>query len=99
MAKKSAFNRITVSEMSYENNAPTRRDESGNVVPSDLIGWEKTTVALMSDKTILIKRDTRFLDRAQKDYGTWKVYGKLKDGLTKEDFIRIYEKRGYTRKI
>lgn len=61
--------------------------------------WEKTTRRLMSDGTVLEKRDVRFRPNPlctwddpngrRYSYG-WKVYGKLKSGLTADDFARIY---------
>lgn len=57
--------------------------------------WERTTRRLMSDGTILEKRDVQFqpdwLDKhgRKHSYG-WKVHGKLKAGLTAEDFARVY---------
>jgi len=61
--------------------------------------WERATRRLMSDGTIIEKRDVRFRPTPNctwddpkgryYSYG-WKVYGKLKVGLTAEDFARIY---------
>jgi hypothetical protein len=61
--------------------------------------WERSTRRLMSDGSILEKRDVRFRPTpncAWEDpqgrlysYG-WKLRGKLKAGLTAQDFARIY---------
>lgn len=61
--------------------------------------WERCTRRLMSDGTILEKRDVRFRPANPPlswedpkgryySYG-WKVHGKLKQGLTPDDFARI----------
>jgi hypothetical protein len=61
--------------------------------------WERVTRRLMSDGTVLEKRDVRFApspactweDPKGRRYSyAWKVYGKIKAGLTAEDFARIY---------
>lgn len=65
-----------------------------------LTKWERKTLALMSDRTILEKRDVRFqpdwLDKEGRFYSYgWKVKGKAKEGVTPEKFIEIYSKAGF----
>lgn len=91
MAKLKARNRTEIVRMEREDNAPK----------SEIIIWEKVTVAMMSDGKMLEKRDVRFpagpydngKDRKH-TYG-WKVKGKLKADMTREKFIEIFSKRGY----
>jgi hypothetical protein len=67
----------------------------GETTRKALTIWERVTRRLMSDGTILEKRDVRFQpdwmdkDGRRHSYG-WKVHGKLKPGLTADDFARIY---------
>lgn len=65
---------------------------------------DRTQVALMTDGNVLSRRVLRWRPGGPMlqyggspthDYG-WKVKGKIKAGLTAEDFIRIYQDRGYT---
>lgn len=64
--------------------------------------WERITLTLMSDRTILEKLDVRFNDANDPkgyyphSYG-WKVKGKLKKDLDTQKFIDIYVKAGYTK--
>ena len=61
-----------------------------------LTSWERRTLALMSDRTILVKDDVRFRsDNRPHSYG-WKVKSKVKPGVTREQFIEAYAKAGYT---
>lgn len=72
----------------------------GEVLP--LTKWEKKTIALMSNGKVLEKLDVIFhpnffdLLGRKHSYG-WKVKGKIKAGLTVEDFVAIYEKSGFTK--
>jgi hypothetical protein len=63
--------------------------------------WERVTRRLMSDGNILEKRDVRFRpspipaswddpNGRRYSYG-WKVAGKIKQGLTTADYIRIHQ--------
>jgi len=69
---------------------------------SDLTDWERVTITIMSDRTILKKRDVRFLPDTYNPTGRrhtwgWKVAGKIKEGA---DLVRIqewYEARGFER--
>lgn len=63
--------------------------------------WERTTIALMSDRKILSKWDVRF--RADNMYPNgrphsygWNVRGKAKAGVDAAKFREIYLKAGYT---
>lgn len=95
MAKLSARNRKELVRLSKE----TRHDD----VAGD-ITWSKMTYAIMSDRTILVKRDVRF--KADAFYGQparfhsygWKVWTKVKDleGAL-ERTIKRFTDRGYTR--
>lgn len=100
MAKLSARGRTVQVEATREYDAAmlTARAAAHGFLDSEgkpLTTWERVTRRLMSDGTILEKRDVRFQpDWLDKDghrhsYG-WKVYGKLKAGLTAEDFARVY---------
>lgn len=61
-----------------------------------LCSWERRTLALMSDRTILVKDDVRFRsDNRPHSYG-WKVKSKVKPGVTREQFIEAYAKAGYS---
>lgn len=106
MAKLSARNRTCLVEVSREYDAATLQTahdryklsyEPTYVAGSDpaLTMWERKTLRLMSNRTILEKLDVRFqpdwLDKhgRRHSYG-WKVRGKLKPNLTPVDFARIY---------
>jgi len=65
---------------------------------------DRTQVALMTDGNVLSRRVLRWRPggpmlqyggNPTHDYG-WKVKGKIKAGLTAEDFVRIYQDSGYT---
>jgi|SRR5579885_1818423 len=64
--------------------------------------WERITLTLMSDRTILEKLDVRFNDAHNPkgyyshSYG-WKRKGKAKEGIDAQRFIDIYTKAGYTK--
>ncbi len=110
MAKLSARNRQTTVEVVREYDAAIlqaghdryeasyKPDYVAGSDPS-LTVWERCTRRLMSDGTILEKRDVRFRpspactwedpNGRRYSYG-WKVHGKLKAGLTADDFARIY---------
>jgi len=76
-----------------------QHDKHWNDGQPSLTIWERSIRRLMSDNTILEKRDVRFRPSpsctwedqrgVRHSYG-WKVRGKLKTGLTAEDFARIY---------
>jgi len=93
MAKLSAGGRTEVVRMVRENPNPTY---------SDLITWEKVTVALMSDRKILVKRDVRFKSAGSWDtrnfhsYG-WKVKATIHslEPATVENWKNCYVKQGF----
>lgn len=83
----------------YPDGQWTRSDGTVEPLPASmaqaLTTWERLTRRLMSDGTVLEKRDVRFqpdwLDKQGRRYSYgWKVYGTLKAGLTAADFARIY---------
>lgn len=85
MAKLSARGRTELARVSIEKETPD----------SALVSWEKTTVTLMSDGSIMEKRDVKFRsDNRRHSYG-WSVLGKAKAGLTPRQFADIYAKRGF----
>jgi hypothetical protein len=85
MAKLKARGRQEIARLVKENDLPEDRSFS----------HEKKQVALMSDGNVLKRRVLRWRDEhAPHDYG-WKVAGKIKAGLTPEDFIAAYLKTGY----
>lgn len=58
--------------------------------------WEKVSVVLMSDRTLLRKRVVIFrFDNRRHDYG-WTVSGKVKPNTTREMIRSVYEKIGYS---
>jgi hypothetical protein len=68
------------------------------------VSEEKSQIALMTDGNVLSRRVirwrpggsmTQYGGNPTHDYG-WKVKGKIKAGLTAEDFVRIYQGRGFT---
>jgi hypothetical protein len=85
MAKLKSRGRTELARVSREKDTPG----------GELTIWEKSTVALMSDRNVLEKRDVRFKEGDRHSHG-WKVKGKLKEGLTPQQFADIYVKRGYT---
>jgi hypothetical protein len=104
MAKLSARGRKAVVEVAREYSAEQLQAAHDRAFPAgtplsglSLTTWERTTRRLMSDGSVLEKRDVRFqpdwLDKAGRrhSYG-WKVHGKLKADLTAADFVRAYEK-------
>jgi len=78
------------------------RFEKEQIVQSDSIDWERVSIAIMSDRNILKKRDVRFLPDTYNPTGRrhtwgWKVAGKLKEGA---DMVRVqewYEAKGFER--
>jgi hypothetical protein len=65
--------------------------------PKSLASESRTTVALMSDRTILEKRDVVFrADGKRHSYG-WKVFSKVKEGVTPERFVEAFTKLGFVR--
>lgn len=91
MAKLSARGRTELVRMEKEDSAPK----------SDIITYERTTYALMSDGNILQKRDVIFPagpydnGKDRKHKYNWTVKGKLKKDVTREQFIAAYSKRGF----
>jgi hypothetical protein len=90
MAKLKARGRTEIARLVLEQDTPL----------SELVSSEKIQVALMSDGNVLDRRVVRWRKQdtyssGPHDYG-WKVKGKIKTGLTPEDFIRIYQKKGFT---
>jgi hypothetical protein len=61
-----------------------------------LTSWDKRTVALMSDRTILVKDDCVFRSDNRRHTWGWKVKSKAKAGVSAEQFIAAYAKAGYT---
>lgn len=107
MAKLSSRGRRCQAEATREYDAETlqhRHDAFERSIKPDYVDgsdkaltmWERTTRRLMSDGVILEKRDVRFQpdwlykDGRRHSYG-WKVHGKIKAGLTVDDFVRIYQ--------
>lgn len=110
MAKLKARGRQTVVEATREYDVDTlqrlhdRYEASykADYIPGSdpsLTVWERSIRRLMSDGTILEKRDVRFRPspncswedpRGRRHSYGWKVHGKLKTGLTADDFARIY---------
>ena len=92
MAKLSARGRTEIFRMEKEDNAPK----------SDLITYERSTIALMSDGNILQKRDVIFpagpYDNGKDKRHTynWTVKGKIKLGVHPDQLMAVYIKRGYT---
>lgn len=80
-----------------------RLEREHDVLDSELIDWERDTIALMSDGKIMRKRDVRFkastYSPAKKHSYGWKVLAKLKAGLDPvesiERFAQSYEAKGY----
>ena len=64
-------------------------------VERELVSWEKVTVALMSDNTVLEKRDVTFRSDGRKHTWGWKVRGKLKAGATPAQWEAAYRAKGY----
>lgn len=102
MAKLSARGRKAVVECTREYTADQLQAAHDRHYPigdplsgKALTIWERTTRRLMSDGTILEKRDVQFQpdwldERGRKHSYGWKVHGKLKTGLTADDFARVY---------
>lgn len=55
----------------------------------------KHYAALMTDGNVLVRQTARWKDSGQLHDWGWKVKGKIKVGLSPQDFIRIYERKGY----
>lgn len=102
MAKLSARGRYMLVEVSRERTKDWLQDRfnklqaAGRAIgDKPLTIWERQTRRLMSDGSILEKLDVRFqpdhMDPNGRRYSyNWKVHGKLKAGLTADDFLRIY---------
>ena len=73
------------------------REPIPDTIRRSLTIWERTTRRLMSDGTVLERRDVRFRpdhydpQGRHHSYG-WKVKGQLKAGVTPEDWRAIYER-------
>ncbi len=94
MAKLNARGRTELVRLSKVREDPT----------NDLTNWNRTTVALFSDRTILKKLDVRFTSDGRRHSYGWKKYGKMKEPGVGEHpeapmqkFIEAFEKVGYTR--
>ena len=94
MAKLKARGRQEIARLIKTSPLPEDRDASE----------ETSQVALMTDGNVLSRRVIRWRPggpmlqyggKPTHDYG-WKVKGKIKAGLTAEDFVRIYQNKGYT---
>ena len=69
--------------------------------PSESLLWERRTIALMSDGNILEKRDIQFLPneyhpKGEKHTWGWKNKGKAREGMTVEEFSKLYMDKGYS---
>lgn len=93
MAKLKARGRQEIARLIKTSETPDDKD----------VSQETYQVALMTDGNILSRRvlrwrpgssATQYGGRPTHDYG-WKVKGKIKAGLTAEDFVRIYQDKGY----
>jgi hypothetical protein len=90
MAKLKARGRQEIVRLTKEMDLPN----------DDMLSHAKIQVALMSDGNILKRRVVTWRDRGPysnqgtHDYG-WKVAGKIKAGLTPENFVEIYGRSGY----
>lgn len=92
MAKLKAKGRMEL--MRFEKVCEVRSDSA--------IEWHRESIALMSDRTILSKRDVRFKpDQFSPkprihSYG-WKVAGKVSPTVELERIQKAYESKGFTR--
>lgn len=89
MARLTAYGRTEVARLEKEQTY--ERD--------DLLTWDKHTVALMSDGTVLSKHDVRFrVDNRRHSYG-WKKVQRLptKDApeVRRAAFVAFFAKRGF----
>jgi len=71
------------------------------VEPGDLIDWDRTTIAIMSNGKLLKKRDVNFKadtynPNGRKHTWGWKVAGKIKQGVDFEKVRDFYLKQNYT---
>ena len=92
MAKLKARGRVELARMEKEA-FPTIAEDSH-------LEWKRWTRTLMSDNTVLEKYDTQWrpsptFPKGNKHSYGWKVHGKLKAGLTPEQWIEIYKKNGF----
>lgn len=102
MAKLSARGRTIVVSVTRERTADTLQRLHDRAFPAGdafhgpaLTTYERSTRRVMSDGTVLEKRDVIFRQseherEPQRHTYTWKVHGKLKPGVTAADFTRIY---------
>ncbi len=95
MAKLNARGRTEVARLSHEVSlTPEEVAAKGS-----LVDWRRYTLVLASDGTILQKVQVRFVangfSQAYKhDYG-WKVHGKLKAGVTSQQWVDAKVARGW----
>lgn len=102
MAKLSARGRTVQVEVSREYSEAqlqTAHDRHNPDGQPSLCVWERKTRRLMSDGKVLEKLDVRFRpspnatwedpNGVRHSYG-WKIHGKLKAGLTADDYARVY---------
>lgn len=80
MAKLSARGRTELFRLEKE--TPTEK------LSDRLIDWERKTVSIMSDRTVLQKIDVRFRSDGKKHSYGWKVYTKLSEKI---EFKRVAE--------
>lgn len=101
MAKLSSHGRRELARVSRERSYPDR-------AANDLVSWERTTLALMSDGVVLQKLDSRFWPGPYDTPGEvaaggrlhsygWKVYAKhvKAEFAAPERFVAWAEARGY----
>jgi len=90
MAKLKARGRTEIVRMTRESNEIKKLyddDKNPRV-------WARNTIALMSDRKILEKRDVRWQDGSKHSYG-WKVVQTVRADVTPEQFTAFYAKQGY----
>ncbi len=93
MAKLNARGRTELVRLSKVREDPT----------DDLTNWSRTTVALMSDGSVLRKLDVRFSSDGRRHSYGWKKFGKMRDAVAVpaeallKQFVDAYLKVGYTR--
>lgn len=77
-----------------------RLEKEQQVIDSDLITWERVTLAVMSDGKILRKRDVLFRPddfhpKGRRHSWGWKVAGKLPAGWDAVRFAQAYQAYGF----
>lgn len=63
----------------------------------ELTSQRRYTLSLMSDGVILEKIDVVFRSDGKKHSYGWKVRSKVKESVTPEKFVAVFEKKGYAR--